>query len=112
MPFIIITMLISFVAAIFALQNAEVVPVKFMFLQQEASLALVIIGSVFLGLLLGTSFVMYIKFRNFWEGRKTSETLKQLTDENVLLAKKVEELEALLARTNSGASSDEPEVGA
>ncbi|MDR2006848.1 MAG: LapA family protein [Acidaminococcales bacterium] len=69
MPFIIITMLICMVVAVFALQNAVVVPVKFIFFQQEASLVLVILASAFLGLLVGVSFTIYLIFKYFCEGR-------------------------------------------
>lgn len=93
MPYIIFTMLISILAAIFAIQNSVIVPVKFMTYETESSLAIVILGSVFLGLLIGCSLMMYIEIRNFLETRKKKETIKTLTDENILLAKKVGQLE-------------------
>lgn len=100
MPYIIFTMLISIIVAAFALQNSVVVPVKFMIYEQEASLVLVILGSVFLGLLIGVSLMMYIKFRNFLEARKKNETIKTLTDENLLLSTKVGQLESQIMALN------------
>ena len=103
MPFIIITMLICLIVAVFALQNAVVVPVKFVFFQQEASLVIVILASAFLGLLVGISFTMCLKLKYFWEGRKKNETIKSLTDEKALLEKKIEELEKAAQNRSSGA---------
>jgi len=93
MPYIIFTMVISIIVAAFAIQNAVVVPIKFMMYEQEASLVFVILGSVFLGLLIGISLMMYIKFRNFLEARRKNEEIKTLTDENLLLSTRVGQLE-------------------
>jgi uncharacterized integral membrane protein len=96
MPFVIVAMALAILAAVFALQNAMVVPVHFIFLQSQASLALVILGSVFLGFLLGSVFAMYVKFRGFLVARKKNEEIKALNEQRLLLEKQAEELKKLL----------------
>lgn len=93
MPFIIMTMAICIIVAVFALQNSLVVPVKFIFIEQEASLVLVILISAFLGLLIGMTVIMYVKFKNYLEARKKNEKIKELTEENVLLEQKITAME-------------------
>lgn len=101
MPLIIINMLICIVVAVFALQNSAVVPVKFMFFEEEASLVLVILFSVFLGVMLGATVIMYVKFKHFLDGRKKNEQMKTLTDENLLLSQKINALEKELDMLNA-----------
>ena len=96
MPFIILSMVLVIIVALFALQNAAVVPVTFLFYQHEASLVIVILGSTFLGIVLSASVSMYIRFKNFWQTRGQSDSVKDLQDENFLLKRKVEALEAQL----------------
>ena len=96
MPFIIMTMAICIIVAAFALQNSLVVPVKFIFFEQEASLVLVILISAFLGLLIGMTVIMYMKFKNYLDSRKKNEKIKNLTDENILLEQKIVALEKRL----------------
>ncbi len=98
MPFMLLTVLICMVVAMFALQNAIVVPVKFMFYEQEVSLVLVILGSAFLGILLATSVSMYMKLKNFLENKKKNQIIKDLTDEKLLLENQVRSLELQLEK--------------
>lgn len=93
MPFIVLSMVICIVVAVFALQNSLVVPVKFIFVEQEASLVLVILISAFLGLMIGLTVIMYIKFKNYLGTRKSNDKIKKLTEENVLLVQQVASLE-------------------
>ncbi len=97
MFFMLLTIVISIVVALFALQNSEIVPIKFMFYSQEMSLVLVILGAAFLGMLLAASLTMYIKFQHFFQDRKKDGNIKELNDENVLLTKRVQDLEAQVA---------------
>jgi uncharacterized integral membrane protein len=101
-------MLLCMIVAVFALQNAEVVPVKFVFFQQEASLVIVILAAAFLGLLVGVFFTMYLRLKYFWEGRKKNETIKSLTDEKVLLEKKIAELEKAALNNPNGSPGGAP----
>ena len=101
MPLIIINMLVCIIVAIFALQNSAVVPVKFIIFEEEASLVLVILFSAFLGILLGATVVMYIKFKHFLDGRKKNEQIKTLTDENFLLSQKINALEKEVETLNA-----------
>ena len=100
MPFIIMTMAICIIVAAFALQNSLMVPVKFIFFEQEASLVLVILISAFLGLLIGMTVIMYMKFKNYLDSRKKNEKIKNLTDENILLEQKIVALEKRLGNLN------------
>ena len=110
MPFIIFTMFICIVVAIFTLQNSVVVPVKFVLYEAEASLAIVILLCVFLGFLIGASMTMYIKIRHFWSNRKKDSEIKELSDENLLLTKRVEDLEKQIdISSESELNSLEPE---
>ncbi len=111
MPLIIFTMFLSIVVAVFALQNATVVPIKFFFYQQEASLVLVILGGAFLGLLIGASFVMYIKLKGFLQIRKKNDEIEQLKEENLLLSQKISSLEKCLQDTqNNNTNNQEPNI--
>lgn len=91
MPYLLLTLLVSAVVAMFAVQNALVVPVSFFVWTFQGSLVLVIIGAVAVGALWAFLLAMWWRF-------KMSRKLSQKEQEVRGLTIKVAELERLLAQ--------------
>lgn len=85
MIYIILAMLISFLAAAFAIQNAVAVWVRMFFWEFETSLVLVILGSICLGFLVAMLFTMYFKLKNFWQLRRQEREINELQEKIILL---------------------------
>ena len=97
MPYLILTLGVSVLVAMFAVQNALVVPVSFLFWNFQGSLVLVMIGAVAVGAFWAFLLAMWWRFK---QGR----TIKQQEQEIKRLAMKVSEQELLLAK----AEKDKP----
>ena len=91
MPYLLLTLVISAVVAMFAVQNALVVPVSFFVWSFQGSLVLVIIGAVAVGALWAFLLAMWWRF-------KMSRKLSQKEQEVRGLTIKIAELERLLAQ--------------
>ena len=101
MPYLILTLVISAVVAMFAVQNALVVPVSFFLWTFQGSLVLVIIGAVAAGALWAFLLALWWRFK---VGRK----LNQQEQELKRLTIKIAELENLLAKKNQTKNMEEP----
>lgn len=91
MPYLLLTLIVSAVVAMFAVQNALVVPVSFFVWTFQGSLVLVIIGAVAVGALWAFLLAMCWRF-------KMSRKLSHKEQEVRGLTIKVAELEQLLAK--------------
>lgn len=85
--FLIFAVIIAILAVSFALQNADPVPVKLLFLQVESSLALILLITLAIGIFLGVSAMAYriIKLR-----RRISSGKKEIEDLEDRLQKALE----------------------
>lgn len=72
MTILILTLILALVTAVFALQNTDVVAIKFLFWEYQTSLVLVILGSAGLGFLL--TFLASLGGR--WRGSRTRRSLE------------------------------------
>ena len=101
MPYLILTLVISVVVAMFAVQNALIVPVSFFLWTFQGSLVLVIIGAVATGALWAFLLTLWWRFK---VGRKVSQQEQELKR----LTIKIAELENLLAKKNQTKNMEEP----
>lgn len=93
MPYLILTLAISVLVAMFAVQNALIVPVSFFLWTFQGSLVLVIIGAVAAGALWAFLLTLWWRFK---VGRKISQQEQELKR----LTIKIAELESSLAKKN------------
>ncbi len=91
MPYLIFTLCLSVVVAIFAVQNALVVPVSFLLWNFQGSLVLVILGSVAIGAFWAFLLAMWWRFKQGRKMKQCEQELKRLTarlaEQELLLAK-------------------------
>lgn len=88
MPYLlIIAVVIAILAVIFALQNADPITVSFLFFQVESSLALVLLLTLFTGIVLG---IIVLVTRMFKMQRKISAHKKEILDLEDRLQKALE----------------------
>ena len=82
MFFRIIMGILSLCVAIFAVQNAVSVEVSFLFWHFSMSLALIIIGSLLIGLVLSGLIALKVKAGHFMKERRLKGQIKALEEEN------------------------------
>ncbi len=99
MPYLIFTLCLSVLVAMFAVQNALMVPVSFLLWNFQSSLVLVIIGSVAIGAFWAFLLTMWWRFK---QGRK----LKQCEQEIKRLTARLAEQDLLLAKAAAQRPSD------
>jgi len=91
--FIVIALLISFVAVVFALQNPAAVTISFFFWSMHGSLALVILVSMAAGVVISLLASLPGLVRTRWTGASQKKKLAALEAENKLYKKRAEEAE-------------------
>lgn len=82
MFYMIIMGILSLCVAIFAVQNAVSVEVSFLFWHFSMSLALIIIGSLLIGLVLSGLIALKVKAGHFMKERRLKGQIKALEEEN------------------------------
>ena len=65
--------IVSILVALFAMQNAMVVELNFIFWEFTASLVVVIVSAFALGILVALCFMLYMKAKNYMKTRKMQD---------------------------------------
>ncbi len=89
MPYLLITVLISIVVALFAVQNAINVSLNFFVWSFNTSLVLIILGSFFLGILVETCYLLMVKAKHYLQDKKMNEEIAKLKNENKVLEERI-----------------------
>lgn len=89
MPYLLITVLISIVVALFAVQNAVNVSLNFFVWSFNASLVIIILGSFLLGIVVETFYLLMVKARHYMQDKKMNEELARLQNENKMLEERI-----------------------
>ncbi len=85
MPYLLFTLIISIVVAVFAVQNAADVTVGFLMWTYQTSLVVVILGAALLGAVAMGFFTMMIKARHYLYNKSLKFEIDQLKKENAKL---------------------------
>ena len=93
--YLIVSLIFALLIAIFAIQNVAVVPIRILFWSYEASLVLVILGSVLIGVIITMLFELFQRLRRGAEHRELEKQVHHLTKEN-------EDLQKALAEKGTG----------
>lgn len=104
MPLFIMMIVICIFVALFAIQNANVVSLSFLFIEFEGSLALVTLTSFLCGALAVGCYVIILQTKQYLKDRKTKETLTKLEQEK----KTLEELVTYLKEHQGNMPPPEP----
>jgi uncharacterized integral membrane protein len=106
MPYLLIlAVIIAILAVIFALQNPDPITVSFLFFELQSSLALVLLLTLFTGILLG---IVVLTLRMFKLQRKISAYKKEILDLEDRLQKALErKTERISPPPKSSAARDE-----
>lgn len=105
MPLLIIMAAVSVFVVLFALQNAQIVSLNFIFMEFQGSLALVTIITFCCGLLVAGCYAGILKAKHYMKAKKMQEQIDALTKEKA----KAEELVAYLKEHN-GQMPEPPKV--
>lgn len=97
---VIVAIVFAILVSIFALQNAQPVDIKFITLQGEASLALVILISVAVG-------AVILGMLNLYSRLKSGNSMKKLSKEKSALEKEITDLKGQIAALQQQISSME-----
>lgn len=89
MPYLLITVLISIVVALFAVQNAVSVSLNFFVWNFKASLVIIILGSFFLGIFVETCYLLMVKASHYMQNKKFNEEINRLKNENKVLEERI-----------------------
>lgn len=113
MPYLLFTVCVSIIVALFAVQNATSVALNFFVWSFESSLVMVILGSFLLGILVAGCYLLMVKARNYMQEKKLNEEIAKLQKENKVLEERV----AMLMHNQKLHSEDaktaaEPEIKA
>jgi len=109
--YLIVSLVFALLVAFFAVQNVEPVSVAFLFWNVEISLVLVILGSMFFGVLVTSLFDLFQRTRKGIDHKTLVKQVDQLASDNDGLKKALEE-QRLLAEQNKGASAAAASTGA
>ena len=82
MPYLIFTLIIGLLVAVFAVQNAEMVVVDFLAWTYEVSLVVVILGAALAGALAMSFFTMMIKAKQYVYNKGQKYEIESLKKEN------------------------------
>lgn len=107
MFYMIIMGILSLCVAIFAVQNAVSVEVSFLFWHFSMSLALIIIGSLLIGLVLSGLIALKVKAGHFMKERRLKGQIKALEEENAENRRKMGTVPHFKARPKA---SDAPQT--
>ncbi|MCD8174629.1 MAG: LapA family protein [Phascolarctobacterium sp.] len=89
MPYLLVTGIISIFVALFAVQNAINVDLHFFLWNFSTSLIMVILGSFFIGILVGCFYLLMVKARHYMKNKKIREEIEGLQAEKKALEEKV-----------------------
>ncbi|MCD7974783.1 MAG: LapA family protein [Phascolarctobacterium sp.] len=89
MPYLLVTVIISIFVALFAVQNAINVDLHFFLWNFSTSLIMVILGSFFIGILVGCFYLLMVKARHYMKNKKIREEIEGLQAEKKALEEKV-----------------------
>ncbi len=89
MPYLLVTVVISIIVALFAVQNAINVDMHFFLWDFSTSLVMVILGSFFMGILVGCFYLLMVKARHYMKNKKIREEMEGLQAEKKALEEKV-----------------------
>lgn len=84
MPYLLFTVLVSIVVALFAVQNAVGVALNFFVWSFQSSLVIVILGSFLLGILVAGCYLLMVKARHYMLERKLNDEIAKLQREKRL----------------------------
>lgn len=93
MVLLVVMVIVSILVALFAMQNAVVVELNFIFWEFTASLVVVIVSAFALGILVAMCFMLYMKAKHYIKDRKTQEDIKKLQAENDRLLERISMLQ-------------------
>lgn len=85
--------IVSILVALFAMQNAMLVELNFIFWEFTASLVVVIVSAFALGMLVAMCFMLYMKAKHYIKDRKMQEDMKKLQTENAKLTERINMLQ-------------------
>lgn len=89
MPYLLFTVLVSIVVALFAVQNAVGVALNFFVWSFQSSLVIVILGSFLLGILVAGCYLLMVKARHYMLERKLNDEIAKLQREKKTLEEQV-----------------------
>ncbi|MDO4179280.1 MAG: LapA family protein [Phascolarctobacterium sp.] len=108
MVLLMVVVIVSILVALFAMQNAMVVELNFIFWEFTASLVVVIVSAFALGMLVAMCFMLYMKAKHYMKDRKMQEELKNLQAENAKLTERITMLQhTQIAHDNAGLNRNE-----
>lgn len=97
MLYLILTIILSLLVAVFAVQNAILVTVDFFVWRLEMSLVLIILASLFTGILISSSYVMKLKINQYLLDKKFRGQMETLENREQQLLAEIELLKANIA---------------
>ncbi len=89
MPYLLFTVLVSIIVALFAVQNAIGVALNFFVWSFQSSLVIVILGSFLLGILVAGCYLLMVKARHYMLERKLNDEIAKLQKEKKTLEEQV-----------------------
>lgn len=89
MPYLLFTVLVSIVVALFAVQNAVSVALNFFFWSFQSSLVMVILGSFLLGILVAACYLLMVKAKHYMLEKKLNDDIAKLQKEKKTLEEQV-----------------------
>lgn len=92
MPYLLFTLIISIIVAVFAVQNAADVTVGFLMWTVQTSLVVVILGAALLGALAMGFFTLMLKAKHYLYNKSLKFEIDQLKKENAKLLKEEKEM--------------------
>ena len=92
MPYLLFTLIISIIVAVFAVQNAADVTVGFLMWTVQTSLVVVILGAALLGALAMGFFTLMLKAKHYLYNKSLKFEIDQLKKENAKLKEEKEML--------------------
>lgn len=103
-----VMIIVSILVALFAMQNAMVVELNFIFWEFTASLVVVIVSAFALGMLVAMCFMLYMKAKHYMKDRKMQEDMKRLQAENAKLTERINMLQhSQMAHDNAALKRNE-----
>lgn len=93
MILLVVTIIVSILVALFAMQNAMVVELNFIFWEFTASLVVVIVSAFALGIIVAMCFMLYMKAKHYIKDRKMQEDMRALQAENAKLTERINMLQ-------------------
>ncbi len=109
MPYLLLTIVISIIVAIFAVQNAMSVSLNFFVWNFDTSLVIVILGSFLLGVLVGAIYLLVVKARHYLQVKKLHEEIAALQIQNKALDERVSMLMHTQMLRDEAPAAEEPQ---